>query len=249
MKQSIRSNGFTLIELSIVLVIIALIIGGIVAGKELIHRATINRQVAELHHMETLIGTFKSKYDCFPGRCTNGESLGLGTSTTNMQFLEVSLCGDQTNCNGESEEQMYFLQLRASGLFDEPPEYVPPAESYIGYCSTAMGHCAYVERGDTTHRGTFLMLVRNTDDCGGDDNCAGFKTMDAWSLDQKLDDGLPRQGKFLAYGDYDDFGDETSNSLGVAGAEVCAVNTVTPYTYNLAVVSDNLCSGAYRIMQ
>ena len=59
--------GFTLIELSIVLVIIGLIIGGVLVGRDLIAAATIRSQISQIEKYQAAVNTFRSKYGYLPG--------------------------------------------------------------------------------------------------------------------------------------------------------------------------------------
>jgi len=63
--------GFTLLELSIVLVIIGLIIGAILVGKDLIKAAELRAFVSQIEKYNTAFATFKLKYDCVAGDCAN----------------------------------------------------------------------------------------------------------------------------------------------------------------------------------
>ncbi len=63
--------GFTLVELSIVLVIIGLIVGGILFGKTLIQQAEIRSAISRLQTFETAYLTFQTKYNCIIGDCKN----------------------------------------------------------------------------------------------------------------------------------------------------------------------------------
>lgn len=69
MKQisAFRCHGFTLIELSIVLVIIGLIVGGILVGRDLIISSEIRSQISQISSTMTAINTFKVKYNFLPG--------------------------------------------------------------------------------------------------------------------------------------------------------------------------------------
>jgi prepilin-type N-terminal cleavage/methylation domain-containing protein len=60
-------EGFTLVELSIVLVIIGLIVGGIVGGQSLIRSAQITRISTEFQRVQTAYTTFTDQYDSIPG--------------------------------------------------------------------------------------------------------------------------------------------------------------------------------------
>jgi prepilin-type N-terminal cleavage/methylation domain-containing protein len=78
--QKARQQGFTLVELAIVLVIIGLIIGGVLVGAEMIRLAKIRAVVSQMQKYNTAVSAFRLKYDCLPGDCPNAVALGLGTS-------------------------------------------------------------------------------------------------------------------------------------------------------------------------
>ena len=85
-----RKSGFTLVELSIVLVIIGLIIGGVLVGQDLIYAANVRAQITQIEQLETAINTFKVKYNCLPGDCLNAQDF----------FGNTSPAGDAVN-NGD----------------------------------------------------------------------------------------------------------------------------------------------------
>ena len=66
--QEISSNrAFTLIELSIVLVVVALIIGGVLVGQDLIRAAGVRSQITQIEKYQTAANTFRGKYGALPG--------------------------------------------------------------------------------------------------------------------------------------------------------------------------------------
>ena len=56
------SSDFTLIEMSIVLVIIGLIVGGVLVGQDLIRAAYVRAQVSQIEKFNTALNTFYGKY-------------------------------------------------------------------------------------------------------------------------------------------------------------------------------------------
>lgn len=110
-KRSMRSAGFTLIELSIVLVIIGLIVGGILVGRELIHTAQLRGVLTEIEKFETARMAFKLKYNCFPGDCASAINFGLGNSGNGNDLIEA-YCYYSTS----DEPYLYWQHLAAAGL-------------------------------------------------------------------------------------------------------------------------------------
>ncbi|PZU43073.1 MAG: prepilin-type cleavage/methylation domain-containing protein, partial [Sphingomonas sp.] len=66
-----QTHGFSLVELSIVLVILGLLTGGILGGQSLIRAAEIRSIGVDFNRFSTATYTFRDKYMGLPGDITN----------------------------------------------------------------------------------------------------------------------------------------------------------------------------------
>ena len=89
MQQTVqnRQAGFTLVELSIVLVIIGLIVGGVLVGQDMIKAAEIRATVAQIEKYNSALNTFRDKFNGYPGDLTL-------TLATNFGFTGVGSGAD-----------------------------------------------------------------------------------------------------------------------------------------------------------
>jgi len=65
-KKYCEHSGFTLIELSIVLVIIGLIVGGVLVGRDLISAASVRAQITQIEKYQQAVNAFRDKYGGVP---------------------------------------------------------------------------------------------------------------------------------------------------------------------------------------
>lgn len=108
-------QGFTLLELSIVLVIIGLIIGGITAGADLIRAAQLNSVVSDYRKYQTAVKTFELKYNQLPGDMDNATAY-WGTAAD----CRAAAAGTAT-CDGDGSGKLaYVFSGDTSGVQHEP---------------------------------------------------------------------------------------------------------------------------------
>lgn len=134
--------GFTLIEVSIVLVIIGFIVGGIVTGQQLIRSAQLVKQVKQITDLQTAFITFQSKYNCTPGDCLNatkyfgtsdagGNAINNGNGNGVVDTFNGTLY-DDGNSTWPASTEMWgvFQQLGVANMFNFIPSN--PASVTLG---------------------------------------------------------------------------------------------------------------------
>jgi len=213
-----RRHGFTLIELSIVLVIIGLIVGGIVAGKDLVEMARTRKAMGELEAYTTATNAFKLKYNCLPGDCATATSFGF-----------------DSNGNGDGqvyEFTQYWRQLGQAGFISKvySGTATPGSYNYGGGAATYMIGTDIPRSAIKDFIGVFVRYARNEP---GDyqqwsmkaniyalsqgnmyENEGGIRSRtDIYPIDVKYDDGMGGTGRIQGM----------SNWLGNNG--ICTITT------------------------
>jgi prepilin-type N-terminal cleavage/methylation domain-containing protein len=79
-----KQSGFTLIEMSIVLVIIGLIIGGVLVGRDLISAAAVRAQISQIEKYQAAVNTFRGKYGFLPGDIPDPTATQFGFTPRNI---------------------------------------------------------------------------------------------------------------------------------------------------------------------
>lgn len=95
-----RSRGFTLIELSVVLVILGLLVGGVLAGESVIRGSELRSITADLTKYQSAINAFRTKYDGLPGDLDNATTYWGVANAVPATCKTTASTGTET-CNGD----------------------------------------------------------------------------------------------------------------------------------------------------
>jgi prepilin-type N-terminal cleavage/methylation domain-containing protein len=110
------SQGFTLIEIAIVLVIIGLLLGGVLKGQELITSARVRNLISQQDGIKAAFFGFQDRYRGLPG--------DYASASTNIKCTGTCLNGDgngqitQAGTQEPHEELLVWTHLTAAGFLN-----------------------------------------------------------------------------------------------------------------------------------
>jgi len=213
-------NGFSLIELSIVLVILGLLTGGILSGQALIRAAELRAVSTEYSRYMTAIQTFRDKYFAIPGDMNNATKFWTAMASCPGDYTTPST--GAATCDGDGngslsviERYRFWQHLANAGLIEGSYTGVPSTSSTanltvgsnVPRSRVGGGGVQIFKLSDTTpstnlynptdSRHTFIFLGAATLMVGTP--AALLTPEEAWNVDTKMDDGTPGTGIFYNY--------------------------------------------------
>lgn len=233
-----QQEGFTLVELSIVLVIIGLIVSGVLVGQDLIKAAEIRSTVGQMESYDSAVNTFNSKFGGLPGDIANPEELpledgdwagtaGLGDGNRLIEHDPGSCTAGATEYTGEPA--MFWRHLSDAGILGAPID----GPDYSTAAVTADVLDAHMVQADIGRNNRFHIgsdIGRNYYAIGGVSAVAGctltsadrLTPLEARQIDEKMDDSLPTSGIVQAV---DDINDLSITTPAAPATGVCVDNT------------------------
>jgi prepilin-type N-terminal cleavage/methylation domain-containing protein len=156
-----KQQGFTLVEIAIVLVIIGLLLGGVLKGQEMIKSAKVKSQMQQLDGISAAFNTYQDKYGALPGDDNNA------SANTGVAGLTAG------NANG-----VYSSAEGDRGVW----EHLEAANLLAGYAAAANGRFLNKYGQQTFFDSNYAGL-------NGSIVCISVPNEVAREIDRKVDDG------------------------------------------------------------
>lgn len=224
-----KRSGFTLIELSIVLVIIGLLVGGVLVGQDLIAASKIRQKASQLQEMKTAVNVFRLKYNCIAGDCPNaattfglGGGDGDGDKKIEWSAERIDFWTHMENAGIlQFETTSVSTTRRVSTLGSQVHMYVTVEALYATNVSYA-----YDDKN-------MVGITGGPSTVGSWQNGA-LTTAQAYGVDTKIDDGMPGSGNFVSIDGIDDLAATTN----------CDVSATE---YDLTITNPESCWAAFDL--
>ncbi len=269
-------KGFTLIELSIVLVIIGLIVGGILVGQDLIRAAEIRATIAQVEKYNTAANTFRNKYGYLPGDLLKEAATNFGLAARGLHGATGSLTTGDGDGNGvieacniqttgfACETSLFWDDLSTANytdfttsFTDQPTALTATSVATLPNAKLGRGNVfmVYALNGinyfflgtiSATATPSASPAVQVTDGAPTV-SATGLTPNQAYNMDKKMDDGIPITG-VVQVTKASTWPSYTNSGSALAPVGSGTTNCVSGTTYNTSV-SNNVQDTPLCIMQ
>jgi prepilin-type N-terminal cleavage/methylation domain-containing protein len=140
-----KQQGFTLIEIAIVLVIIGLLIGGVLKGQEMITNAKVSKLENDFKGISAAVLSYQDRYGVMPGDDPAASTRFPGTWTAaDNGNGNGSIQGGWNSTNNAAESRKIWKHLRGAGFIKGPVDgtaasYQQPTHAFGGLIGFEQG--------------------------------------------------------------------------------------------------------------
>ncbi len=215
-KEYLKNEGFTLVEMSIVLIIIGLLIGGVLKGQELLVNAGIKSTMSQVKNYQAATNTFYDTYGNYPGDISGAlykipacaqlpTCAGAGGNANGIIGNVLTDWSSQDQPAWNSEATQFWIHLKLADLIDgisgqnieEWGDLYPIAKMGGGF------QIFYAnETGTNQAQGHYFYLRNKTS--GSHENPQGrpYNPAIIPRVDRDFDDGYPNTGQIISDDNY-----------------------------------------------
>jgi prepilin-type N-terminal cleavage/methylation domain-containing protein len=177
-----QQQGFTLVEIAIVLVIIGLLLGGILKGQEMITQAKIKNVVADFSGISAAYYGYQDRYRAIPGDDKNATTRwGVAAATDPTKQGDGIVQGTYNSNTATDESRLWWDDLRHAGFVGGTGDQ-QPTNAVIGMIGVQTGDGGATPGPTLGGLSSLIMCSANLPD------------KIAIAVDSQMDDGAPGAG-------------------------------------------------------
>lgn len=220
----IKDSGFSIIEVSIALAIIALLVSTVIAGQNIKSRLELNQVVEDIGNIFKAVEIFKKTYGGMPGDLWNAQSAFGAANTSNGNGNEV------LNTGSPNETLLFWQHLQLASLIEGTYDGVSAGPA--GQKTGSLKYSIYSAETDFDAENLSLTILFSK--YVGSPGKGILTTKQAYDFDVKYDDSDPANGSIRAQD----------------GSDVAAQDCVTvSNTYNLSNKDNTPCALRFYLEQ
>jgi prepilin-type N-terminal cleavage/methylation domain-containing protein len=182
MPTTRKTQGFTLVEIAIVLVIIGLLLGGILKGQEMINQAKIKNVIADFSGVSAAYHGYQDRYRAIPGDDPNADTRWAVTPAATKGDGNGVISGKYNSATATDESRHWWDHLRRAG-FVSGSGTTQPFNAVTGQIGVQTGNAATPTIGPAMGGISGLMMCS-----------ANLPDKIAIAVDTQMDDGTPDKG-------------------------------------------------------
>lgn len=202
-----KTAGFTLVELSIVIIIIGILVSGISAGSALIKQARLNKTIQELQSYDVATRLFTDKYNYFPGDFPNASSLWPGAFNGNgNRGIDWTwfIAGDESFATWQHLGFAGLIQQHLNDLPNNPNFATPDFKVGVNVPASSYSESAVysiISNPQWSNYSSFApyIIIVGSQAVNNVGPWTVVSVLDAYNIDNKLDNGNPFNGKVISW--------------------------------------------------
>lgn len=222
-ELSTENQGFTLVELAIVMTIIGLLIGGVLKGQEMIQNARVTATIAQVQGYTAALHTFRDRLDNWPGDFPRATTRLPGCTAANYCVdgdgngrVGALLTSGEFDVSTAQENAQFFKHLALADLISGVNPSANPATPAWGQTFPAGRFSGGFQPLHLSQISTYFTLsgfyLRMSGNMQAGQATAASGTVNeeqasisppyAAVIDRKMDDGMPGTGSVQSYDIY-----------------------------------------------
>lgn len=215
-------SGFTLVEISASILVIALIVSAVIGGSELYKQANLRSVIKEMRDYQVSIAAFKERYGQFPGDFSQAQYYFSNVVDGTLSASNANGNGDGLVLANANESNLAWRHMYLAELISYNIPIITSSNYNLGRIDNPNPQSSVKDAGysivapiptlsnrlmvnvespwPTTQRVNLIALGKSSDEVNGDSRSAlsigALLPKEAFALDKKFDDGIEVPSSF-----------------------------------------------------